>query len=219
MYHRHQPLPSDCEVSKVEKLRIAVRYLIRNDALARGHQSRLAEHFGFSRQRVSQIVGAELARQEKGQVLIIVAMLVIPLAFSMLIVTMSVGVWYADRRAAQGDADSAALGGAFELITAPTDFAAAEEMAKRVALWNNARVDAPSTFTASPNCETAEGMTWAGVPSVSVVINTPTFSLFGVSPEISAGAVACAGVAVIDGGTEVLTPPAPGAVAVVRLVR
>jgi hypothetical protein len=48
---------------RVTKLRIAVRYLIAKDVLERGHQSRLAEHFDISRQRVHQVVNQERARR------------------------------------------------------------------------------------------------------------------------------------------------------------
>jgi hypothetical protein len=49
---------------RVKKLRIAVRYLVQRDVLERGHQSRLAEHFDVSRQRVHQVVNQERARRE-----------------------------------------------------------------------------------------------------------------------------------------------------------
>ena len=49
---------------RVKKLRIAVRYLVARDVLERGHQSRLAEHFEVSRQRVHQVVNQERARRE-----------------------------------------------------------------------------------------------------------------------------------------------------------
>ena len=44
---------------RLQKLRIAVRYLLTGDTLARGHQTRLAEHFDVSRQRVHQVVQEE----------------------------------------------------------------------------------------------------------------------------------------------------------------
>jgi hypothetical protein len=44
---------------------MAVRYLLRQDALERGHQSRLAEHFNMSRQRVHQVVNEEQQRRER----------------------------------------------------------------------------------------------------------------------------------------------------------
>ncbi|HYM14669.1 MAG TPA: hypothetical protein VEZ14_03855 [Dehalococcoidia bacterium] len=44
------------------KLRIAVRYLLERECLAKGNQSRLAEHFKVSRQRVHQIVVEERQR-------------------------------------------------------------------------------------------------------------------------------------------------------------
>jgi hypothetical protein len=47
---------------RTEKLRIAVRYLLERGGLAQGSQSRLAEHFKVSRQRVHQIVVEERRR-------------------------------------------------------------------------------------------------------------------------------------------------------------
>jgi DNA-binding transcriptional regulator LsrR (DeoR family) len=47
---------------RIEKVRIAVRYLLDQERLRRGHQTRLAEHFGITRQRVNQIVDEERAR-------------------------------------------------------------------------------------------------------------------------------------------------------------
>jgi DNA-binding transcriptional regulator LsrR (DeoR family) len=47
---------------RIEKVRIAVRYLLDEERLRRGHQTRLAEHFGITRQRVNQIVDEERAR-------------------------------------------------------------------------------------------------------------------------------------------------------------
>jgi hypothetical protein len=44
---------------RLQKLRIAVRYLLREDALAYGDQTRLAEYFNLSRQRVHQVVSEE----------------------------------------------------------------------------------------------------------------------------------------------------------------
>ncbi|HYM14668.1 MAG TPA: hypothetical protein VEZ14_03850 [Dehalococcoidia bacterium] len=44
---------------RTEKLRIAVRYLLSHGHMAQGSQSRLAEHFKVSRQRVHQIVVQE----------------------------------------------------------------------------------------------------------------------------------------------------------------
>ena len=48
---------------RLEKLRLAIRYLLRQDTLARGHQTRLAEHFSVSRQRVHQVVNEEQVRR------------------------------------------------------------------------------------------------------------------------------------------------------------
>jgi hypothetical protein len=47
---------------RTQKMRIAVRYLLERNCLAKGNQSRLAEHFQVSRQRVHQIVVEERKR-------------------------------------------------------------------------------------------------------------------------------------------------------------
>ena len=47
---------------RTQKLRIAVRYLLERECLAKGNQTRLAEHFKVSRQRVHQIVVEERQR-------------------------------------------------------------------------------------------------------------------------------------------------------------
>ena len=47
---------------RLRKLRVAVRYLLLKDALERGHQTRLAEHFDLTRQRVHQVVIEERER-------------------------------------------------------------------------------------------------------------------------------------------------------------
>jgi predicted XRE-type DNA-binding protein len=52
------------ELTRTEKIRIAARVLIRKGVAGNGGrwglQSRLAEHFGVTRQRVSQIVRQEI---------------------------------------------------------------------------------------------------------------------------------------------------------------
>jgi hypothetical protein len=48
---------------RVKKLRTAVRYLVARESMERGYQSRLAEHFDVSRQRVHQVVNQERARR------------------------------------------------------------------------------------------------------------------------------------------------------------
>jgi hypothetical protein len=49
---------------RTRKIRVAVRYLLDHDCLRTGNQSRLAEHFHVSRQRVHQIVVEERQRDE-----------------------------------------------------------------------------------------------------------------------------------------------------------
>lgn len=47
---------------RTQKMRIAVRYLLERDCMAKGNQSMLARHFKVSRQRVHQIVVEERQR-------------------------------------------------------------------------------------------------------------------------------------------------------------
>ena len=49
------------------KLRIAVRYLLEHHSFEKGNQTRLAEHFRVSRQRVHQIVVEERKRRLAAQ--------------------------------------------------------------------------------------------------------------------------------------------------------
>lgn len=44
---------------RTERLRVAVRYMLEHGTLQPGSQSRLAEHFNVTRQRVHQIVVEE----------------------------------------------------------------------------------------------------------------------------------------------------------------
>lgn len=52
---------------RTRKIRVAVRYLLDNGCLHKGNQSRLAEHFHVSRQRVHQIVVEERLRMAQEQ--------------------------------------------------------------------------------------------------------------------------------------------------------
>lgn len=47
---------------RLEKMKIAIRYLLERGVLGSGSQARLAEHFGVTRQRVSQLAIAERKR-------------------------------------------------------------------------------------------------------------------------------------------------------------
>lgn len=48
---------------RLEKMRVAVRFLLARNALRHGHQAQLAQHFNVTRQRVNQIVVDERLRQ------------------------------------------------------------------------------------------------------------------------------------------------------------
>lgn len=48
---------------RLERMRVAVRFLLQRNALRHGHQAQLAQHFNVTRQRVNQIVVDERLRQ------------------------------------------------------------------------------------------------------------------------------------------------------------
>jgi hypothetical protein len=50
---------SNNRAERTKKLRIAVRYLLSHKAMEKGYQTRLAEHFKVTRQRVHQIAKEE----------------------------------------------------------------------------------------------------------------------------------------------------------------
>ena len=50
------------DAERTRKIQVAVAYLVKNNQLERGHQSRLAEYFSVSRQRVNQVVLEEKKR-------------------------------------------------------------------------------------------------------------------------------------------------------------
>ena len=52
---------------RLEKMRVAVRFLLERNQLRHGHQAQLAQHFQVSRQRVNQIVTDERLRQATSQ--------------------------------------------------------------------------------------------------------------------------------------------------------
>lgn len=55
-------LTSEEKKERLRKIRVAVRYLLEKDALQKGFQTRIAEHFKVSRQRVHQIKQEEIQR-------------------------------------------------------------------------------------------------------------------------------------------------------------
>lgn len=55
-------MSSNRSKERTVKMRIAVRYLLSRGVMSKGDQSRLAEHFKVTRQRVNQITKEERAR-------------------------------------------------------------------------------------------------------------------------------------------------------------
>ncbi len=52
---------NDSPLTRTQKMRIAARYMLEHGGFAPGEQTRLAQHFGVKKQRISQIVKEEKA--------------------------------------------------------------------------------------------------------------------------------------------------------------
>ena len=82
--------------------------------------------------RVSSYVSTARRRgnsAERGQMLIIFALIIVPITFALGAVAVDASVWQSERRGAQKDADLAALAGALELVPNTQDQSAAEDAA------------------------------------------------------------------------------------------
>ncbi len=129
--------------------------------------------------RVIESVTGLCAKRERGQMLVIFAAIFF-VTLGLAAFAVDQGMWLAKRRSAQKDADAAARGGVYALLSNPADPEAAVEAAGRlVADQNGVPDNANTTFTYSPDCQTAVRGVWSPSPSLHVEINDPTGSLFG----------------------------------------
>lgn len=138
-----------------------------------------------------------LKSRERGQMLLIFALLIVPVTFAIGAVAVDASMWQSERRGAYKDADLAALAGAWELLREDATVEEAQTAAQTNAddndEANNATVDGEIVVDSS-----CFG-TGTRLDSVSLNIDhdsRPFFSeFFGINaaPEIGAHARACAG--------------------------
>ncbi len=133
--------------------------------------------------------------RQRGQMLIIFALLIAPVTFAIGVVAVDASMWQSERRGAQKDADLAALAGVAELLAAVPDGIAAEDVATEYADINdeagnasiiNLVVDA-SCFGVGTRLDSV---------SIDIDHDSRTFfaEAFGILvPDIGAHARACAG--------------------------
>ena len=143
---------------------------------------------------------------ERGQTLLVVALMVVPVSFVMGLVVVDAGVWTSERRGAQKDADLAALAGAYELLVDDQDESAARQAAYDYAMENSeagntAPLDKDATDKSAANSIVVDDTCFDSDTLDSVVVNLNHESrLFfadavgvQITPDIGAHARACMG--------------------------
>ncbi len=152
--------------------------------------------------RVIDSLRRPFTKRERGQMLVIfAAIFFVTLGLGAFAVDQ--GMWLSKRRSAQKDADTSARGGIYALLSNPSSAGAretaAETAGREVADQNGVPNNANTTFAYDDRrCETAVFGPW-DVPSLHVVINDPTGSLFGRvlgidgMQDLGAQATACIG--------------------------
>jgi hypothetical protein len=150
---------------------------------------------------------ARTRRGERGQMIMIIALLVTTVTFLIGVVAVDAGMWQSERRGAQKDVDFSALAGAYELLL-DQDQTDAENAAIAYANTNdeagNATEPAPGTDPMDENVVVVDDACFPGndiLPLNAVTVNVDHGSrtlfsdIFGfdAAPHIEAHARACAG--------------------------
>lgn len=146
-------------------------------------------------------------RGERGQMLIVFAMIIVPVSLAVGVVAVDASMWQSERRGAQKDSDLSALAGAYQLVVeqnktnaenASVDYANANDEA------GNADAPVPGTDMTSANTVVVNdacfpGNTWLPLNSVTVNLDHQSGTLFAnafgfdLAPDIGGHARACAG--------------------------
>ena len=134
-----------------------------------------------------------LARRERGQVLIIFVLLIVPVSLVMGVVAVDASMWQSERRGAQKDADLAALAGGYELLKPAASGADAIAAADQYRVTNDESGNStPIAITAGIDCAGTAG---ARPSRVKVDIKHKSRLFFGDAFGLSIpepGAHACA---------------------------
>src|SRR5262245_31970579 len=135
-------------------------------------------------------------RFERGQMLIVFAMIIMPVTFAVGVVAVDASLWQSERRGAQKDADLAALAGALELLNPAATVAQTQAAATASADANDEAGNA--TIIDSVQVDNSCWHT-SGLDSVTVNIDHDSRSFFSqifghdVAPDVGAHARACVG--------------------------
>lgn len=144
---------------------------------------------------------SQCSRRERGQMLIVFALVILPISMVLAAVAVDASVWQSERRGAQKDADLAALAGALELAKPDAGDAAG---AARASLTANDEAGNGGSKAANVKNLIVDNSCFPGdnkndAVTVDVNHSSQTFfsSIFGlkVAPDVGAHAKACAGAA------------------------
>jgi hypothetical protein len=146
-------------------------------------------------------------RDERGQMLIVIALMVVPLTFVLAAIVVDVSMWQSERRGAQKDADLASLAGAFELFDQSAGEAATIDAARDAVMDNADANDEAGTAGIIGDIQ-VDNTCFSGERLDSVVVDVSHQSetlfseIFGIdlAPEIGAHARACMGSVVTTSG-------------------
>lgn len=138
--------------------------------------------------------------RERGQMLLVFALLIVPVTFAIGAVAVDAALWQSERRGAQKDADLSALAGAYELLEPYTDEGAVVSAARTAVVTNADMNDESGNASIIPEIEVDKTCFNSDVlDSVTVNVDHDSRTLFSgafgidIAPEIGAHARACMG--------------------------
>jgi hypothetical protein len=137
----------------------------------------------------------QISRDERGQMLILVAMLIVPISIALGAVAVDTTLWQSERRGAQKDADASALAGAWELLATDPSEVDATNAATEYADIND-EADNADVYSIEVDASCFDGGDRLDSVKVRIRHQSRTFfgSAFGIDvPDIGAYARACAG--------------------------
>ena len=150
--------------------------------------------------RFRAFLARQRAQSERGQMLIVFALVILPISLVLSAVAVDTSVWQSERRGAQKDADLAALAGALELA-APAGTSAKADTAARASLASNDEEGNGGSKAGNIKDLIVDDSCFPDGKLDAVTVNlnhkSQTFfsSIFGmkVAPDIGAHAKACSG--------------------------
>jgi hypothetical protein len=138
-----------------------------------------------------------LARRERGQMLIVFALVILPVSLALGAVAVDASLWQSERRGAQKDVDLAVLAGAYELLNKTPAASAAQTVTANYRQTNDEAGNGAfiGSVTVDSSCFGGGSRLDSVQADVSHASHTFFSRLFGVNvaPDIGAHARACAG--------------------------